>query len=139
MTDEPRTPESTASSPPQLRTLAALAGLQGVAMLGYVAVDIVVAASEAEANWGAVAFTATLLGLWGAGLLLCARGLLRLRRWAFTPVVFTQLIFGAIALSVLRSASVGAKVAWVVILVLAVVALALAFSRPVRDAVTSPR
>jgi hypothetical protein len=122
-----------------LRTLAALAAVQGVAMIGYVGVDVVVSATEEQANWGAVAFTVTVLGLWGVGLLLCARGLLGLRRWAFTPIVFTQLVFGAIALSVLGSASVGARVAWVVILVLAVVTLVLAFSRPVRDAVTSPR
>ena len=108
-------------------------------MLGYVIVNVVVSATEEQANWGAVAFTVTVLGLWGVGLLLCARGLLGLRRWAFTPIVFTQLVFGAIALSVLGSASVGARVAWVVILGLAVVTLVLAFSRPVRDAGDSTR
>lgn len=123
----------------QLRWASGVVAGQGLVMLAYVVLDIVLAARDADANWGAVASLATILGVWGAGLLLAARGLRRGRRMAFTPAVFTQLMFGFLAVDFLPAAGAAAKVVWSLILVTSAAALVLLLSRPVRAAVTAPR
>jgi hypothetical protein len=129
-------PGGSVPDPWQLRLLALLVAIEGGLMLLYVVLDVAFALAASDVNWGAVAILVTLLGLWGVGLLLSARGLLRHRRWAFTPAVFTQLMFGLLALEFIPAAVPAAKVVWVVILVLAVVIVVLAFSPPVRRTVS---
>ncbi|MEO8329138.1 MAG: hypothetical protein ABI586_03945 [Candidatus Nanopelagicales bacterium] len=124
--------------PAALRLLALLTAGEGLAMIAYALADVVIAIVGGSDQWGAVWFVVVGLGLWGIGLLFCARGLLRLRRWAFTPVVFTQLMFGLLTVSFFGAASVVAKTAWGLVLVIAVVMLRLAFSRDVRDALITP-
>jgi hypothetical protein len=134
-TPEPVTDPDAGPRPWQLRVLAGLVAFQGALMLLYVVLDLLFAAQADDVNWGAVAFLVTLLGLWGVGLLLSARGLLRHRRWAFTPAVFTQLMFGLLAVEFIPASVPVARGVWVVILLMAVAVLVLAFSPPVRRAV----
>jgi hypothetical protein len=131
-------PPARAADPWQLRLLAALVAVQGGLMLVYVGLDLVFAWAASDVNWGAVAILVSLLGLWGVGLLLSARGLLRHRRWAFTPAVFTQLMFGLLALEFIPAAVPVAKVVWIVILLMSVTVVVLAFSPPVRRTVPGP-
>ena len=124
--------ETTAAVAPQVRLLSVLVAVQAVLMVAYLAVDVVSAIRQSGAEWGAVWFALVVLGLWSAGLLWVSRGVLGGKRWAFTPILFTQLIFGAVAISVFGSAGTVAKVVWAVVLAYAAVVLRLLFSRPVR-------
>ncbi len=107
-------------------------------MIGYALADLVVAWLNGSDEWGAVWFVVVGFGVWGLGLVWSARGLLRQRRWAFTPVVFTQLMFGILAISFFGEASLIAKIAWGGVFILAVVILRLAFDRKVRDYLITP-
>jgi hypothetical protein len=118
--------------------LALLTAAEGLIMIGYAAADLALASSQADTEWGAVWFVVVGLGLWGMGLLLVARGLLKCRRWAFTPVVFTQLMFGILAFSFFGEAATLARVGWGGVLVLATITLRLVFSRSVRDTLITP-
>ena len=124
--------------PPQLRLLALLTTAQGLIMLAYAAADVLVGLVGGAQEWGAVWFVVVGLGTWGVGLFWVAHGLRARRRWAFTPVVFTQLMFGLLALSFFGHASIVGKVAWAAVLVLAVMNLRLVFSRAVRDQLIPP-
>jgi hypothetical protein len=139
VTPEPDVAESAALLPPQLRLLALLTTAEGLVMIAYVAGYLVVAIVHGAEQWGAVWFLVVGLGLWGAALLFVAHGLRRLRRWSFTPVVFTQLMFGLLALSFFGQASTPARLVWGTVLIAAVVVLRLAFSRPVRELLITPR
>jgi hypothetical protein len=126
--------------PPRLVALAWLVAGQGVVMLAYAALTFVVALTG-ERTWGAVAFVAVDLVLWGSGLLFVSRrGLLRHRRWAFSPVLFTQLMFGIIAVADLRASGNPpvVVVVWLLVLLSAVTALVMLFSAPVRTALVPP-
>ena len=124
--------------PASLRLLAALVVLEGLLMLAYVVADLLLALANGSDEWGAVWFLVVGLGAWGVGLLWVARGLVQQRRWAFTPVLFTQLIFGLVAVSFFGNATTLYKVVWALVVVLAVVVLRLLFSREVRDALITP-
>jgi hypothetical protein len=124
--------------PPQLRLLAVLVGAQGVVMIAYAAADLVLALVNGVEEWGAVWFLVIGLGAWGLGLLAVARGLVRLKRWAFTPVVFTQLMFAVVSISFFGAATTPAKLVWGTVLIVAVVVLRLAFARDVREALIAP-
>lgn len=111
-------------------------------MVAYAAADIVSALGSGPGdptNWGAVSFAVTLLLLWGGLLLAASRGLLAHQRWAFTPVVFTQLMFAVLAVEFLPTAASASKGVWAAILVSAVVVVSLSFSRPVRQVIADPR
>lgn len=138
MTPELEPDESAALLPPQLRLLALFTTAQGIVMITYAAADVLLAVVNGADEWGAVWFLVIGLGIWGSGLLLVARGLRRRRRWAFTPVVFTQLMFSLLAISFFGEASTPAKVVWGVVLIVAVVMLRLVFARDVRDALIPP-
>jgi hypothetical protein len=117
----------------QVRILSVLVLLEAVAMVLFVVLDVVSALRAADAEWGAVWFVLVVMGIWAAGLVLVSRGVIRGRRWAFTPILFTQLLFGAAAISFFGAAETGARIAWGLVVVLAVVVLRLLFSRPVRE------
>ena len=141
MSDPRATGPDDVDHPPRLVALAWLVAGQGVAMLAYAAVTLVVALAGDEPNWGAVGFVLANLLLWGSGLLwVSRRGLLRHRRWAFSPVLFTQLVFGVIAVEDLRSAGnpPAVVVAWLLVLLSAVTALIMLFSAPVRHTLVPP-
>ena len=134
------TPDSTMpeNPPTQLRLLALLTAAEGLIMIGYALADLVAAAINESDQWGAVWFVVVGFGLWGFSLLWTARGLVRRRRWAFTPVVFTQLMFGILAISFFGEASLIAKISWGAVLALAIVILRLAFDRTVREWLITP-
>jgi hypothetical protein len=116
----------------QVRVLAALVLLEAIAMVLFVVLDVVSALRAADAEWGAVWFVLVVMGLWAGGLLMVSRGVLAGRRWAFTPVLLTQLLFGAAAVSFFGAAEALARVVWGLVVVYAIVVLRLLFSRAVR-------
>ena len=117
----------------QVKALAGLVLFEAAAMVLFVVLDVVAALRAAEAEWGAVWFVLVVMGLWAAGLVLVSRGVVAGRRWAFTPILFTQLLYGAAALSFFGAADTAARVLWGLVVVLLVVVLRLLFSRPVRE------
>jgi uncharacterized membrane protein len=107
--------------------------LEAVAMIVFIVVDVISVANDSATDWVALSFALVVLGLWAAGLVWVARGVVRGKRWAFTPTLFTQLIFGVIAVSVFGAAGTAARVVWATVLSLAVVVLRLLFSREARE------
>ena len=83
----------------QIRALSVLVLFEAMAMVLFVVLDVVSALRAVDAEWGAVWFVLVVMGLWAAGLVFVSRGIITGRRWAFTPILFTQLLFGAAAMS----------------------------------------
>jgi hypothetical protein len=119
------------AAPVRLLSIAVL--VEALLMVGFVVIDITSAARSGDAEWGAVWFVAVVLGLWSAGLFLVSRGVLAGRRWAFTPILFTQGLFGIAGLTFFGAAAPVARVVWGLVIVGAVVVLRLLFSREVRE------
>ena len=117
----------------QIRVLSVLVLLEAIAMVFFVALDVASALRAADAEWGAVWFVLVVMGIWAGGLVLVSRGVVAGRRWAFTPVLLTQLLFGAAAVSFFGAAETAARVVWGVVLVYVIVVLRLLFSRAVRE------
>jgi len=113
--------------------LASLIVIEAVAMIVFVVVDLISVSNDSSTDWAALSFAMAVLGLWAAGLVWVARGVMRGKRWAFTPTLFTPLIFGVIAVSVFGAAGTAARVVWGCVLALAVVVLRLLFSREARE------
>lgn len=108
-------------------------------MAVFLAHDWLGALSESSVDTGALAFVTVMFGLWIPWLLFSAVALRRGRRWGFTPIVMTQLVFGGIAVFDFASAQPVAKVVLGAVIVVAAVALFLAFSPPVRAVVAPPQ
>ena len=102
-------------------------------MAVFVVADLVGALSSDNAEWGAVWFVAVVMGLWCAGLVVVSRGVLAGRRWAFTPILFTQGLFGIAAITFFGAAAPVARVVWGLVVVASVVVLRLLFSSEVRQ------
>jgi len=78
-----------APTPAPLLVAASLVAVEGLLLIGYGVLEV----ASVDADRVAVAATTGLFFLaYGAGLLLCARGLSRVRSWARSPVVLAQLI-----------------------------------------------
>jgi hypothetical protein len=116
-----------------VRLLAVMVVVEAIAMVLFVAFDVISALRKADAEWGAVWFVLVVMGLWAGGLFVVSRGVLAGRRWAFTPILFTQLVFGAAAISFFGGADTLARVAWGVVVVYVVVVLRMLFSRAARE------
>jgi hypothetical protein len=127
----PDVPDATA--PPQVRLLSVAVLAEAVAMVVFIVVDLAGALNSGDAEWGAVWFVAVVMGLWSAGLVVVSRGVLVGRRWAFTPILFTQGLFGIAAITFFGAAAPLARAVWGVVVVVAVVVLRLLFSREVRQ------
>jgi hypothetical protein len=112
--------------------------LEIVGMTAFALGEYLYGLQHPRTNWPAVYFVLAVVPLWAAGLGLAVWGLGRCRRWAFTPIVFTQMMIGVISLSLLAAATPGTRIVLGLILTLAVVVLLLAFSRPIRVIVTAP-
>lgn len=148
MTAAPGTTPTGEVLPSRVRWLAWLVLGQGVAMLLYAAATVVVALAEASTTWGAVAFVLVTLSLWGVGLVFVSRrGLLGARRWAFSPVMFTEAMFGIIAVADVRAITAGAArttgdwvavAVWLLVLASALGGLVLLFSPEVRHTLVPP-
>ncbi|MEN3359561.1 MAG: hypothetical protein V7637_3543 [Mycobacteriales bacterium] len=83
-------PES--APPPVVRWAAALAAAEGGALLGLGAFYAAKTAVDRPDSYGRALFGAAFALAGGALLMLLARGLVRLRGWARTPVVVLQLL-----------------------------------------------
>jgi hypothetical protein len=125
--------ESSGPLPVSVRLLSIAVLVEALLMVGFIVVDVVSAARSDDAEWGAVWFVAVVLGLWGAGLFVVSRGVLAGRRWAFTPILFTQGLFGIAGITFFGAAVPVARVVWGLVIVGAVVVLRLLFSREVRE------
>ncbi len=133
MTTDDSTIEGDGPLPAQVRLLSTAVLVEALLMVGFIVVDITSAVRSVDAEWGAVWFVAVVLGLWSTGLLLVSRGVLAGRRWAFTPILFTQGLFGIAGLTFFGAAAPVARVVWGLVIVGAVVVLRLLFSREVRE------
>lgn len=127
----PERPVGPLSGP--VRLLSTAVFIEALLMVGFIVVDVVAAARSDDAEWGAVWFVAVVLGLWSAGLFVVSRGVLAGRRWAFTPILFTQGLFGIAGITFFGAAAPVARVVWGLVIVGAVVVLRLLFSREVRE------
>ena len=85
----PATPALGPTAPAPLVVAAALVGVEGLLLVGYAVLEAL-AISTGRVTMGAT--TAVFFLAYGAGLLLCAWGLWRVRAWARGPVVLAQLI-----------------------------------------------
>ena len=78
-----------ATAPAPLLVAASLVAVEGLLLLGYAVLEV----ASVDSDRVAVAATTGLFFLaYGAGLLVCARGLSRRQSWARSPVVLAQLI-----------------------------------------------
>ena len=118
--------------PRSLVVLAGIAGLQGVALLGYAVFDIVEAVrvgitGPAEvSNPMALLLVIVLTALFGAALVWVALGWWRARSWARAPFIVAQLIVGLLGYEVAQSqGSVESAVGWTAVAI-AVLGLVLA-------------
>lgn len=92
-TEGPGTP---LAPPPPLTVAAALAGVEGLLFLGLSVAEL----ADFETSKAAMGLTTALFFLlYGAGLLVCAWALWRLRSWGRSPIVVAQLIQLAVAWS----------------------------------------
>lgn len=119
------------SAPVRLLSIAVF--VEALLMVGFIAVDVISAVRSDSAEWGAVWFVAVVLGLWSAGLFVVSRGVVAGRRWAFTPILFTQGLFGVAGITFFGAAAPVARVVWGLVIVGAVIVLRLLFSREVRE------
>lgn len=123
---------TTHTRPAALVTAAALAAVEGAALVGAgLFYAIRGALGDAESTAGAELGALLIAGL-GAVLLLAARGLLRGRRWAVSPVMVVQLLAVPVGLSLLSG---GVWPAAVVVLGLAGATLAALVSPQARAAI----
>lgn len=82
-------PTAATPTPAPLLVAASLVAVEGLLLLGYAVLEV----ASVDADRVAVAATTGIFFLaYGAGLLLCARGLSRRQSWARSPVVLAQLI-----------------------------------------------
>ena len=84
------------AGPAALRTGVVLALLTGTALVGYACFELEQALTQsADSAAGAAVVIGSFLA-WGLGVLLSARGLVRRRRWARSPLVMTYLLLLAV-------------------------------------------
>jgi hypothetical protein len=104
--------------PLPLKVAAGLAGVEGVALVGY-AFAVLASFSGARATMGVT--TAVFFLLYGAGLAVAAWSLFRLQSWSRAPVVLAQLIQLGVAWSFRggSSTALAAVLAVVAVIVLA--------------------
>ena len=114
MTPDARTP-ATPRAP--IRGLLVAAGLLAVQALAAIGFALVEATQIQGSRWVVGVGTSALMVLYGAFLLLVARGLIRSRRWSRGPAVATQLLHLPIAWSFAQGAT------WWVALVLGITSL----------------
>jgi hypothetical protein len=120
---------SSPGAPRTVRQAALLTGLEGVALLGL-AVGLVVQTVAGSVAQAGNALAGAALSA-GAGLLLgaLARGLVRLRAWARSPVVVVQVVSIPVGVTLLQA---GRPVFGVPVLVLAAAVLYLLFTPAAR-------
>ena len=117
--------------------LAVIAGIEGLALLGYGAFEIVEAIRFGASGPAAVSSPAAIMLqiviflLFGAGLVLVTRGWLRRSRWVRGPFLLTQFIALVIGVPLVQAAGSVERVVGILIVLLAVTGIVLTFTRPV--------
>jgi hypothetical protein len=127
-----------------LVALAAIALLEGVALLGYAVFDVVEAVrvgitGPAEvSNAPALLLLIAITAAFGVGLVLVARGWWQAQRWARAPFIMAQVIVGLIGYELSQSdGSVERTVGYACVLV-AILGLVLSFTPAVSRAIDEP-
>ena len=117
--------------------LAAIAGVEGLALLAYGAFEIVEAVrlgatGPAEVSSpAAITLQIVIFLLFGAGLVLVARGWLRRSRWVRGPFLLAQFIAPVVGGPLAQASGSVERAVGIVILVLAVAGIVLTFTKPV--------
>ena len=122
--------------------LAGIAGIEGLALAGYAAFELVeavrvgVTGPAAVSNPAAITLQIVIFAVFGIGLLLIARGWLRRSRWVRGPFVLAQIIALVVGVPLVQAAGPVERAAGIVIVVLAVAGIVLTFTRPVMSVFT---
>ena len=117
--------------------LAAIAGIEGLALAGYAVFELIEAVrlgatGPAEvSNPAAITLQIVIFAVFGAGLLMVARGWLRRSRWVRGPFVLAQIIALVVGVPLLQAAGAVEKLAGIAIVALAVAGIVLTFTKPV--------
>jgi len=117
--------------------LTAIAGLEGVTLVGYALFDLVsvirfgIQGPAQVSNAPGVALQVLIFALFGAALVLVASGWWRQRRWARAPFLLGQLLALVVGVPLAQSAGRVEQSAGVLIVIVAVGGAILALSRPV--------
>jgi hypothetical protein len=110
------------ATPRALTIALVLAGLTALGLLAYVGFVLEQAATQtADSDAGAAVIVSSVL-FWATGVVLAARGLVRRRRWARSPLVMTYLLLLAVGWALVHGTGPGIGIG-VGILVLAVAGL----------------
>ena len=115
--------------PPRPATLlvaAVVAGAEAVGLLVLATAVVVQAARGDRASVSQALLLAALAVLWALSLAWCAWGLLRVRRWARSPVVLSQLLLLAVGVPLVQGSS--GRLVGVLVLVASVVGLVASFA-----------
>lgn len=121
--------------------LAAIAILQGAALLAYAVFDIVeavrvgVTGPEEVSNPMALLLLVVITGAFGAGMVVVGWGWWRCQRWARAPFILAQIIAGLIGYELSQATGSVERTVGYVCVVLAVVGLVLAFLPAVARAI----
>lgn len=117
-----------------LAAVAAIAVLQGAALLVYAVYDVVeavrvgITGPEEVSNLPAVVLLIVITAAFGVGMVYVGLGWWRGRRWARAPFVLTQLIGGFIGVELAQSSGGVERAVGIGIVVVALLGLVLAFS-----------
>lgn len=117
--------------------LCGIAGIEGLALLAYGAFEIVEAIRFGATGPAAVSSPAAIMLqiviflLFGAGLVLVARGWLQRARWVRGPFLLAQFIALVIGVPLAQANGSVERAVGIVIAVLAVAGIVLTFTRPV--------
>jgi len=91
--------------PATLRIAAVVAAAEALGLLVLAVAVVVQAARGDRASVTQAVLLAVLAALWAGTLAWCARGLLRARRWARSPVVLSQLLLLAVGVPLIQGPS----------------------------------
>ena len=117
--------------------LAGIAGIEGLALLAYGAFEIVEAirfgatGPAAVSSPAAIALQIVIFLLFGAGLVLVARGWLQRARWVRGPFLLAQFIALVVGVPLAQASGSVERAVGIVIAVLAVAGIVLTFTKPV--------
>lgn len=117
--------------------LAAIAGVEGLALLGYGLFEIVEAARfgatgpAAVSSPAAITLQIVIFLLFGAALVLVARGWLRRSRWVRGPFLLAQFIALVVGVPLVQATGSVERVVGVLMVLFAVAGIVLTFTKPV--------
>ena len=121
------------SRSPQLIALAVLSIVEGVFFLGYAVFDVIGAirfgltGPEEVSNASALTLQIVMFALFGAALIVVARGWWGFRRWARAPFVLAQLLVLVVAVPLTSASGSVERIAASIGVLMAVVGLVLTF------------